>query len=65
MARSRASKTPSQRYAEGLHATEIGSTAGEEHDDIIRRTLGRDRALLLANGLQENDPVVTGNEKGP
>lgn len=40
---------PRTRHEKALGVeTEIGGTAGEDHDDILVRTLGRERGLDVA-----------------
>jgi len=55
-------KTPSERYADVERETEIGSTAGQDHDELLARTLGRERGLAAATCVHWQDPVVVGDE---
>lgn len=36
--------------------SEVGATTGEKHDDILVRTLGRERGLRVA--IQDGPPAV-------
>jgi hypothetical protein len=51
-------KTPSERYEEATREEEIGSTSGTTHDDLLARTLGRERGLDAATGVAYEQPEI-------
>jgi hypothetical protein len=59
MAEKLTDKTPAERYAEMDREEEIGSTSGQRHDDVLARTLGRERGLAAATGVAWDEPVIT------
>lgn len=55
-------ETPSERYAHMTKETEVGSTSGDEHADVLARTLGRERGMMASTGVSWDEPVIEGQE---
>ena len=56
-------ESPAQRYAKETRTEEIGATRGQKHDDVLQRTLGRERGLRVATGLASWEPMVVGDAR--